>query len=30
MANGATGAFISSSGEAPGTNRLEIIGTLEN
>jgi predicted dehydrogenase len=25
--NGATGAFISSSGEAPGTNRLEIAGT---
>jgi predicted dehydrogenase len=27
-ANGATGTFVSSSGEAPGTNRLEIIGTL--
>jgi predicted dehydrogenase len=27
-ANGATGAFISSTGEAPGTNRLEIAGTL--
>lgn len=26
-ANGATGAFISSTGEAPGTNRLEIAGT---
>ena len=26
--NGATGAFISSSGETPGTNRLEIVGTL--
>ncbi|MEI6077614.1 MAG: Gfo/Idh/MocA family oxidoreductase [Verrucomicrobiota bacterium] len=26
-ANGATGAFISSTGEAPGTNRLEIVGT---
>ena len=26
-ANGATGTFISSSGEAPGTNRLEIVGT---
>ena len=26
-ANGATGSFISSSGEAPGTNRLEIVGT---
>jgi predicted dehydrogenase len=25
---GATGAFISSTGEAPGTNRLEIAGTL--
>jgi predicted dehydrogenase len=25
--NGATGAFISSTGEAPGTNRLEIAGT---
>ena len=25
--NGATGAFISSSGEAPGTNRFEIVGT---
>jgi len=25
-ANGATGAFISSTGEAPGTNRLEIAG----
>jgi predicted dehydrogenase len=27
-ANGATGAFVSSSGEAPGTNRFEIVGTL--
>jgi predicted dehydrogenase len=27
-ATGATGTFISSSGEAPGTNRFEIIGTL--
>jgi predicted dehydrogenase len=26
-ANGATGTFIGSSGEAPGTNRLEIVGT---
>ncbi len=26
-ANGATGCFIGSTGEAPGTNRLEIIGT---
>ncbi len=26
-ANGATGSFISSTGEAPGTNRLEIAGT---
>ena len=26
-ANGATGAFITSSGEAPGTNRFEIAGT---
>jgi len=26
--DGATGAFISSTGEAPGTNRLEIAGTL--
>ena len=26
-ANGATGAFISSTGEAPGTNRFEIVGT---
>ena len=26
-ANGATGSFISSSGEAPGTNRFEIAGT---
>jgi predicted dehydrogenase len=26
-ANGATGTFISSTGEAPGTNRLEISGT---
>jgi len=25
--NGATGTFISSTGESPGTNRLEIIGT---
>jgi predicted dehydrogenase len=27
-ANGATGTFIASTGEAPGTNRLEIAGTL--
>ncbi|NJN05331.1 MAG: Gfo/Idh/MocA family oxidoreductase [Rhodobacteraceae bacterium] len=27
-ANGATGVFISSTGEAPGTNRLEVCGTL--
>ena len=27
-ANGATGVFVSSTGEAPGTNRLEIAGTL--
>jgi len=27
-ANGATGVFVSSTGETPGTNRLEIIGTL--
>src|SRR5262249_34025839 len=26
-ASGATGTFISSTGEAPGTNRLEIVGT---
>jgi predicted dehydrogenase len=26
-ANGATGAFVSSTGEAPGTNRFEIAGT---
>lgn len=26
--NGVTGVFIASTGEAPGTNRLEIIGTL--
>jgi predicted dehydrogenase len=26
--NGATGSFVSSTGEAPGTNRLEIAGTL--
>lgn len=26
--NGATGTFVSSTGEAPGTNRLEIAGTL--
>jgi predicted dehydrogenase len=26
-ANGATGAFVSSTGEAPGSNRLEIAGT---
>src|SRR5205823_1959731 len=25
--NGATGTFIGSTGEAPGTNRLEIVGT---
>ena len=27
-ANGATGAFVGSSGETPGTNRFEIVGTL--
>ena len=27
-ANGATGAFLTSTGESPGTNRLEITGTL--
>ena len=27
-ANGATGVFISSTGEAPGTNRFEIVGAL--
>jgi predicted dehydrogenase len=27
-ANGATGTFVGSTGEAPGTNRLEIAGTL--
>jgi predicted dehydrogenase len=27
-ANGATGVLVSSSGEAPGTNRFEIVGTL--
>lgn len=27
-ANGATGVFVSSSGETPGTNRFEIVGTL--
>ncbi len=27
FANGATGMFVSSTGEAPGTNRLEICGT---
>ncbi len=27
-ANGATGVFLSSSGETPGTNRFEIVGTL--
>ncbi len=27
-ANGATGIFVSSSGETPGTNRFEIVGTL--
>src|ERR1051325_6208520 len=26
-ANGATGAFVTSTGEAPGTNRFEIVGT---
>lgn len=26
--NGGTGTFITSTGEAPGTNRLEIVGTL--
>jgi predicted dehydrogenase len=26
-ANGATGAFITSTGEAPGTNRFELVGT---
>jgi predicted dehydrogenase len=25
--NGATGVFVSSTGEAPGTNRLELVGT---
>lgn len=27
-ANGATGVFVSSTGETPGTNRFEIVGTL--
>jgi len=27
-ANGATGVFVSSTGEAPGTNRFEIVGTM--
>jgi predicted dehydrogenase len=27
-ANGATGVFLSSTGEAPGTNRFEIVGTM--
>jgi predicted dehydrogenase len=27
-ANGATGVFASSTGEAPGTNRFEIVGTM--
>lgn len=27
-ANGATGTFIASTGEAPGTNRLEVVGDL--
>jgi predicted dehydrogenase len=27
-ANGATGVFLGSTGETPGTNRLEIVGTL--
>src|SRR5581483_9584433 len=27
-ANGATGTFIGSTGESPGTNRFEIVGTL--
>jgi len=27
-ANGATGIFVSSTGESPGTNRFEIIGTM--
>ena len=26
-ANGATGVFVSSTGEAPGTNRFEVVGT---
>ena len=26
--NGATGVFITTTGEAPGTNRLEVVGTL--
>ena len=26
-ANGATGVFVSSTGESPGTNRLEIVGS---
>ena len=29
-ANGATGVFITTTGEAPGTNRFEITGTLGN
>ncbi len=29
-ANGATGLFITSTGEAPGTNRLEISGDMGN
>lgn len=28
FANGATGVFITSTGEAPGTNRLEIVGEM--
>lgn len=27
-ANGATGVFVSSTGESPGTNRFEIVGTM--
>jgi predicted dehydrogenase len=26
-ANGASGVFVTTTGEAPGTNRLEIVGT---
>jgi predicted dehydrogenase len=28
LPNGATGTFVSTTGEAPGTNRLEIVGSL--